>query len=138
MPPPGADGTESHAAVYLRGKAALDRDDLALAVRELKRAVDLASENFDYQATLAWAQFRRAEDKEAVAGDVRQALTRAILKANEPDTARFYLGRVERILGRDREALRHFQIVLENQPRNQEAAAEIRFLEHRLHAPTKR
>jgi hypothetical protein len=130
-PPPVGDG---HAAVFARGRQALDRDDLAVAVRELRKAVELAPEVYEYQAMLAWAQFRNADDREAIAHEVRQTLMRAIVKSTNPDAARFYLGRVERMLGRDREALRHFQIVLEEQPRNAEAAAEIRYLENRLNS----
>jgi hypothetical protein len=46
-------------------------------------------------------------------------------------TARFYLGRVERMLGRDAEAQRHFRDVLAASPGHVEAAAELRVLELR-------
>ena len=43
--------------------------------------------------------------------------------------ARFYLGRVERILGRVREALLHCKQVLDVEPGHADAAAEVRMLE---------
>ena len=44
------------------------------------------------------------------------------------------LGRVECMLGRDKEALRHFNEVLELQPHHVEAASEKRIIELRLAA----
>jgi cytochrome c-type biogenesis protein CcmH/NrfG len=62
---------------------------------------------------------------------VRRVLERAILRSAKPVTARFYLGRVERMLGRVREALHHFEEVVQLQPGHAEAAAEIRLLASR-------
>jgi cytochrome c-type biogenesis protein CcmH/NrfG len=101
------------------------------AVADLTRAVELAPGEVDYAAALAWARFCHATDKQALAHATREALGRAIRKSPTPEMARFYLGRVERMLGRDKEALRHFQEVLQVQPRHADAAAEIRAIEAR-------
>ena len=70
--------------------------------------------------------------------DIRKVLERAIRKSDKPMMARFYLGRVERILGRVREALVHFKQVVEIEPGHADAAAEIRMLEPRMASERRR
>lgn len=120
------------AEAYQRGQAALRKDEIQLAIDELTRAAELNPHDFEYHATLAWAQFCGATDKTKIADKVRKMLGHAIQKSLHPELPRFYLGRMERMLGRDREALRHFQELLETQPRNAEVATEIRMIETRL------
>lgn len=117
---------------YRRGESALRRDIPADAVIEFGRACALDPNNVDYHAMLGWAQFCAARDKPTIAPETRKALERAIVKSTKPHQARFLLGRVERMLGRDKEALRHFQEVLEATPSHPEASAEIRAIEARL------
>lgn len=114
-----------------RGEMALRREQLPQAIEEFNRAVNLDPKNGAAQALLAWAQFCAAPDKAAVANETRRTLATAALNTEEP-VAKLYLGRVERMLGRDKEALRHFQEVLFEHPRNTEAASEVRVLESRL------
>lgn len=118
---------------FRRGEAALRRDQIPLAIKELERAVALNPEEPDYQAMFAWAKFCAAPDKMAVAQITRRALRSAI--ENSPHssvTGRFYLGRVERMLGRDKEALDLFEEVLEVSPGHTEATAELRVLKARV------
>ncbi|MFN0251679.1 MAG: DnaJ domain-containing protein [Kofleriaceae bacterium] len=117
---------------YRRGEMALRRDSLATAIRELEYAIQLNPEEPDYHATLAWAKFASAPDKMAVATSTRAALEQAIRKSPRAVTARFFLGRVERMLGKDQKALELFQEVLRMQPGHGEATAEVRVLEARL------
>lgn len=133
-PKPPTDPIAEAAAAFARGQSALRTEDLETAVRELTRATELHPAEVDYFAMLAWARFCATSNKATVADDTRKALGRAILKSTKPELARFYLGRVERMLGRDREALRHFNEVLDLQPRNAEAASEKRILELRIAA----
>jgi hypothetical protein len=129
---PPIDPVAEAASAFQRGQSALRLEDLETAVRELGRATELQPAEVDYGAMLAWARFCATSDKAAVADETRKALGRAILKSPKPELARFYLGRVERMLGRDKEALRHFNEVLELQPRHADAASEKRILELRL------
>jgi molecular chaperone DnaJ len=136
MPVPIRAGTaveraRAAAEVSQRGMQALRREDLPAAVALLTRAAALAPGEVDYAAQLAWARFCAAPDKQAVANDVCRVLERAIFRSATPVMARFYLGCVERVLGRVREALHHFHAVLELDPGHAEAAAEIRLLEPR-------
>jgi tetratricopeptide (TPR) repeat protein len=123
---------------FHRGELALRRDQPQAAVAELERAIQLNPEEADYHALLAWSQFCAAPDKMAVAGATRTALDKAIQRSPRAVAARFYLGRVERMLGRDQDALRHFREVLEQAPNHAEAAGELRVIESRLSGSRKR
>ncbi|MBA3463567.1 MAG: DnaJ domain-containing protein [Deltaproteobacteria bacterium] len=123
--------TPAHEA-FRRGEAALRRDEPHEAIAHFQRAVELTPNDLDYLAMLGWAQFCASRDKEKAAVETRKALDRAIQRSQKRHVARFLLGRVERMLGRDKEALRHFQIVLEDQPSHAEARSEIRAIEARL------
>lgn len=119
------------AAAFQRGQQALRAHQPAAAVAELTRAVELAPHDVDYGALLGWAKFCASADKARVAAEARKALERAIHRSQRPEVARFYLGRIERMLGRDQLALYHFREVLERVPGHAEAASEIRVLESR-------
>jgi tetratricopeptide (TPR) repeat protein len=115
-----------------RANRALASDKPEAAVLELKKAVELVPNNVDYNALLGWALFCAADDKFAVATESRKLLEKAVYKSQQPEVAHFYLGRVERILGRDKEALRHFHAVLDVLPNHRDASAEVRVIEARL------
>jgi hypothetical protein len=117
---------------FRRGERALRRDQPQAAIAELEVAIRHNPDEADYHALLAWAQFCAAPDKQAVAAATRALLDQAIQRAPRAVAARFYLGRVERMLGRDQEALRHFREVLAAVPGHSDAAAEVRVIEARL------
>ena len=119
------------AEVAQQGLRALRREDMPAAIGLLTRATELAPQDLDYAASLAWARFCASADKSGIAADVRRVLERALQKSPRPVTARFYLGRVERMLGRVREAMYHFRQVVALEPGHAEAAAELRLLEPR-------
>jgi hypothetical protein len=123
---------ELAAEAFERATRALARDKPESAVLELKKAVELVPNDVDYSALLGWALFCAADDKRSVEEVARKALQTAVHKSERPHVARFYLGRIERMLGRDREALGHFHAVLMLQPDHRDAAAEIRVLQARL------
>ena len=117
---------------FKRGEMALRRDQIPQAMAAFGEAVELQPNEPEYQALLAWCRFAAATDKNAVASDTRKALQRAADNDQNAATPRFYLGRVERMLGREREALQHFQAVLAIKPNHAEAASEARVLQQRL------
>jgi tetratricopeptide (TPR) repeat protein len=131
-PPAPAGGPAAARDAYRRGEARLRAENLEDAIADLTRAVELAPGEADYAATLVWARFCHAANKQPLAEATRHALDRARRRSATPEVAQFYLGRVERMLGRDREALRHFQEILEAQPRHADAAAEVRAIEARM------
>lgn len=117
---------------FKSGEMALRRDQLQLASKQFALAVELQPKEAEYQALLAWTQFAMATDKAAVANQTRRALTRAAEENDNSPTARFFLGRVERMLGREKEALHHFYEVLRIKPNHTDATSEVRVLEQRL------
>ncbi len=117
---------------FRKGETALRRDQIPQAIKELEHAVALSPDEADFQALLAWAKFCAAPDKNQAAQATRRSLTAAIERSPKAVTARFYLGRVERMLGKDKDALRLFEEVLELAPGHSEATAEIRVLQSRL------
>jgi curved DNA-binding protein CbpA len=125
------------AEAFARGQQALRADQPARAVTDLRLAVELAPFEVDYAAILGWARFCATTDKHAIAPEARRALEKAIHKSAKPEIARFYLGRIERMMGREQLALHHFKEVLELVPDHAEAASEVRVLEQRLAKGTK-
>ncbi len=117
---------------FRKGEMALRRDQIEEAIRELSRAVVLNPDEADYQAALAWARFCGAPDKMAVSAATRKTLEAAMKQSPKAVTPRFYLGRVERMLGRDQDALRYFREVLNAMPHHVEAGSEVRAIESRM------
>jgi hypothetical protein len=132
--PPLVDRRIAADAALQRAHRALGSDQPEVAIAELHRAIELDPQTVDYRALLAWARFCAAKNKRAVANEVKNTLGKIMRVSHRPELARFYLGRVERILGNDREALVHFQEVLAVQPRHAEASVEVRFILQRLPA----
>jgi cytochrome c-type biogenesis protein CcmH/NrfG len=120
-----------------RGELAMKRDHPAEAMLAYKTACELDPNEVDYPGMLAWAKFCAATDKATIGGETRTILERTVIRSHRPERARFYLGRVERMLGRDKEALRQFQEVLAVKPNHAEAASEVRAIEARLLAAGK-
>jgi tetratricopeptide (TPR) repeat protein len=127
-----AEAAAAAAEASKRGLARLKAEDFEGAILELKRATELVPTEVNYAATLAWALFCHETDKPKIAKETRDKLREAIRKSSTPEIAQFYLGRVERMLGRDREARTYFLEVLDAQPKHAEAAAELRVIELRL------
>ena len=117
---------------FRRGEMALRREQLDSAIAEFSAAVEMQPQEPEYQALLIWTKFAAAADKQQIAHKTRIELQRAAERSMQSPTARFYLGRVERILGREREALDNFYEVLRIKANHAEASSEIRILETRL------
>jgi tetratricopeptide (TPR) repeat protein len=131
-------------AKYRAGQAAerarrlIEAHEYAEATKEALAATRLAPDSFDYQALHAWATFCGARDKTAVADATRKLLEKATHRAAQPNDVRMMLGKLERVAGREREALRHFKAVLERDPQHAEATTLIRELEAQLEAFARR
>jgi len=124
--------TKSTAAeAFDRAQCALRSERIADALSDLELANQLAPNDPQYQAAYAWARFCAATDKPLVANETRKALARAIAKCDQPVMPTYYLGLVERMLGRREQAIEYFREVLELDPRHTDAATELRFLARR-------
>ena len=126
------DDAKAGAEAFQRGLKALHAERMHEAIFELEDAHELAPQMIDYLTYLAWARFCAAADKAEILAKTREAFLYAIQHAPSPILGWFYLGRAERMLGHDRDALRHFQEVLNLDPKHAAAAAEVRMLEARL------
>ena len=124
---------------FKRGEMAMRRDDYTTAVAEFSKAVEGNSEEPDFIALHTWAVFCAASDKNTVARQTRATLEKTIQRAPRAIAPRFYLGRVLRMLGHDKEALDMFKDVLFDKPHHTEAQSEVRAIEARLatNAPPK-
>jgi tetratricopeptide (TPR) repeat protein len=122
---------------YRRGQAALRDERLDDAIVELARAIELSPNDIDYKCALAWARFCKADNKPQAADAARLVLKQAVIRSEHPVMPYYYLGMLERILGRNSQALSHFQQVLELDPSHREAGTEVRFLS-RTSGPIKR
>ncbi len=136
-PQPLAPDAERAPAHYRRGQAALRDERLDDAIAAFTLALELVPDHHDYKCALAWAKFCNATDKDRAAEAARAVLGQAVLKSDRPVLPYYYLGMVERILGRTPQALAHFQQVLELDPSHREATTEVRFLS-RTSGPIKR
>lgn len=134
---PGSAGPLA-AEAAARARQHLDANEPELALREATAAMHLVPESFDYQALHAWSSFCAAKDKATAADAARRQLEKASHRAEAPHEVRLLLGRLERAIGREREALRHFRAVLERVPDHAVAAAELRELEAKLEAFARR
>lgn len=123
---------------YKKGESALKREDLPTAITELARAVELNPDEPDFYALHAWALFCAAADKNSVARQTKATLEKAIQRSPKAINPRFYLGRMFRMLGHDKEALGLFRDVLLDKPHHFEAQAEIRAIEARATTPGKK
>ncbi len=133
IPPPTEDAT----TLIKKGQLLLREDRLEDAVIALTRASELAPDDLEVKAALAWGRFCAAANKPAAADAARQILGQVVHKHDRPVLAHYYLGMVERMIGRNAAALAHFHEVLELDPSHREASTELRFLT-RSSGPIKR
>jgi tetratricopeptide (TPR) repeat protein len=117
------------------GEMALRRDQLDVALTHFKQAVELNPDEADHHALLGWTIFVSAADKTTVVKEARGKLEQAARMAPKAVAPRLYLGRMARMLGRDKDAIAQFNEVLLLQPGHNEATSELRVLEGRKAAP---
>ncbi|HEY5921869.1 MAG TPA: DnaJ domain-containing protein [Kofleriaceae bacterium] len=116
---------------FRRAERAMGSGAYRVAIDELETALQLDAEHATARAMLAWARFCEAPNKADVAARTREILKQAATAAGDP-LPLFYLGRVERILANNAEALGYFRRVLAVDPNHAEAKREVRVLERRV------
>jgi curved DNA-binding protein CbpA len=116
---------------YQIGLMALRRDQFDVALEHFREAVALNPDEADHHAAIGWTIFAAAPDKTVVFKEVRGILEKAIRIAPKAVTPRIYLGRVARMMNRDKEAIEQFEEVLRIYPGHSEAKSELRILELR-------
>ena len=113
---------------FHRGEMALRRSQFDAAKALFEEAVQLNSDEAEYQALLAWATWLCAPDKIQVSAAVQKRLGEAIALSPRCVPAHFYLGQVAKQIGRTQAAIEAFKQVLEIQPEHSDANLELRVL----------
>ena len=116
---------------FFKGQQMLRADQPAKAAALFAQACELDPLEQNYVVLRAWAQFCAASDRQAVAPELCKTILAVIRSSDTPETAHLYLGRIARMLGHEREAMRHFREVLDIEPNHMEAQSELRVLETR-------
>jgi hypothetical protein len=113
-------------ADFRKADTALQRNDLAVAERLAKKAVEGDPDNTEYRALVSWLTAlsgKKESVKEALHG------LNDVLKDDALcERALLYRGKLLKRENRNSEALRDFMTVLDVNPKNNEAASEVRLL----------
>ncbi len=112
-------------------ESALQRNDLAQAERLAARAVTSDPDQVDYAALHTWIRATVAGDDDAAIEGI-QTLTRLLLQEADNERVLLHRGKLLKRVGRMREALRDLERVAHLNPRNREAASEIRSIKQRV------
>jgi curved DNA-binding protein CbpA len=111
---------------YQKAEILLKRRDFPGALALVQRALARSPDESDYNAMRGWLLHLMNPGESAPLEDMLRSFDRA-LKANERnERAHYYKGVVLKRLRRDTEALRHFKTAAELNPRNVDAAREVR------------
>ena len=113
---------------FHRGEMALRRNQFDAAKALFEEAVQLNSDEAEYQALLAWATWLCAPDKIQVSAAVQKRLGDAVALSPLCAPAHFYRGQVCKHIGRTQAAIEAFKQVLDIQPEHSEAKLELRVL----------
>jgi curved DNA-binding protein CbpA len=96
------------------------------ALAELKEILASTKDEPDYHAMLAWLMLKTFPKENAPYNEMLESLDRALDLYENHEKANLYKAQVLRNMGRPREALKHFKKVVEVNPKNVEAAREVR------------
>jgi HD-GYP domain-containing protein (c-di-GMP phosphodiesterase class II) len=113
-------------ADFRKADTALQRNDLAMAERLAKKAVEGDPENAEYRSLLSWLTALSGK-KEAVK-EALHGLNEVLKDDALCERALLYRGKLLKRENRHSEALRDFMTVLDVNPKNNEAASEVRLL----------
>jgi tetratricopeptide (TPR) repeat protein len=106
-------------------ETAMQRNDLKMAERLARRALEQDPEQVEYGAAVEWL---RAMNAPAALGEAVDALGKMLEKDPSHEKALLYRARLLKKSGRTRDALRDFEAILMANPRHAEAASESRHL----------
>ena len=134
-PSPRADGG-SHAPpahdvrdVTARAEQALQRGDIEAALTEAARAVALAPDDCDAVALHVWISSMKSSDADAQA--YLASFDRVLERDPRNENALFYRGKLLARLGRPRDALQVFTLLLYANSEHRGARSEVRLLQRR-------
>jgi len=108
-----------------KAEVLIRRRDFAGARAILERALGMNAEDADLHATYAWTLFNSEKSQELLPEVIRHA-DRALAIAKDHDRAHFYKALTFRRLGRETDAIKHFKLAADANPKNLDALREVR------------
>ncbi len=116
---------------FLKGQMSLRRNAFAEALREFKQAYELNPEEPEHIALLAWTTWCSTPNKQEVSSEVEKLFEAAVKMSPKCAPAWLYSAKVAAQQGKSDSAVKRLQKVLELDPNNHEATAELRVLKTR-------
>lgn len=111
---------------YQKAEVLIRRRDYSGAMQLLRSALNKNPDESDVNALYAWLLHLMNQHDEAPFDDMLRALDRALRNNPRNERAHFYKGTILKRMKRDNEALKHFRQAVEINPRNVDAAREVR------------
>ena len=121
-------GAEEH---FHMGQVALRANQFLEAKKQFKQAVELNPEDPSFQAHYAWTIWCGSTDKSSVQGPAKKGLKKAISISKECAPAWLFRGMIAKQEDNVTKAAKCFENVLELEPGNRQAEAELRLLNRR-------
>jgi tetratricopeptide (TPR) repeat protein len=113
------------------GEMSLRRQAWPQAVEAFKKALENNPDEPEHHAYYHWSLWCSSTNKDAVLGEVKKGLQRALDLNNRCVPALYFLGQVLNQMGDHDRAYTQFQKVLSYQPRHVDAEREVRLIEMR-------
>jgi len=111
---------------YQKAEVLVRRREYAPAMQLLRSAIEKNPDDADYHALYAWILHLMNPTQPAPLDEMLRSLDRALKTNPQHERAHYYKGVVLKRLKRDAEAVRHFRTAAEINPRNVDAAREVR------------
>jgi tetratricopeptide (TPR) repeat protein len=112
---------------YQKAEVLIRRRDYSGAMNLLRSALNKNPDESDVNALYAWlVHLMNPHDEGAPFDDMLRALDRALRNNPRNERAHFYRGTILKRMKRDNEALKHFRAAVDINPRNVDAAREVR------------
>jgi tetratricopeptide (TPR) repeat protein len=95
-------------------------------------AMEMDPETAEYKAHYAWAIFANPDnDREKALQEALPLIREALAKDGTSAAIQFYMGQLQKALGKEKEALHHFRQAFKQDSKHADAQREIRLLELR-------
>lgn len=111
---------------FQKAEVLMKRRDFAQAMQHVRSALNKNPDEPDYHALYAWLLHLMNPGEPAPLDEMLQALDRAIKANPNSERTHYYRGVVLKRMKRDHEALQHFRAAVQINPRNVDAAREVR------------
>jgi len=116
------------ATAFQKAEVLMKRNNLAAALEEARKAVELDPSQADYIALLAWVESTQLN---ANLEDILARIEKAQRLEPNNTRIRWYRGSILKRLGKNSRAVGDFRFIVENDPRHLDAQREIRLYEMR-------